>query len=198
MADQQTRRDVLRGLGAGTTGLALSGLATTASAGTRSCPKTKGYWKNHTDQWVDGDGDPLETLWIDGDFVPTVPEFAGGEDELTVLDILREPPRGDKSVIVLHQRIAAQLNYWTSTTCEESDEAFARATAWLWALDDPVVDGNASVGANQWAWDVEVPETTVETSTVDVTVPAGTYGEAVKDALQRYNEGDTCECSPTE
>ncbi|MCK4444589.1 MAG: SBBP repeat-containing protein, partial [Thermoplasmata archaeon] len=62
--------------------------------GEGSCPLSKGFWKTHPDVW------PLDSLDIGGE--------AYNKTEL--LNILWTPPRGDASVILAHQLIAAELN----------------------------------------------------------------------------------------
>jgi hypothetical protein len=191
MTSGMTRRDALRGIGVGA-GALVVGAAAKPAAASRMCPKTIGYWRNHTEQWVDDSGNPLEEMWVAGDPYPSLPEFAD-RNEVTVLDILNEPPRGDKSIIMVRQRIAAQLNYWASYKCPESHRAYAEATAWLWALDQPIVQ-NGKIGTNQRRWTVAVPETEIQTSVIDETVEAGTYGEEVKDRLEAFNTGKLCVC----
>lgn len=197
MSDRLTRRDALRGIGMGASGLVLSTSANTVSADPDHCPRPVGYWKRNTDEWVDGDGEPLERMSVAHDMYPSRPEFAD-DDEVTVLDILTAPSYGDLSIIMASERIAAQLNYWTSISCEESDLAYARATAWLWALDEPLVDDDGDIGTDQREWDVEVPETDIETPSVDVTVEAGTYGQSVWERLREHNRNGICTCTVEE
>jgi hypothetical protein len=61
---------------------------------TGACPLTQGYWKNHPDAW------PVTTLTL-GSQTYT---------EAELLAILRTPVRGDASLILAHQLIAAKLN----------------------------------------------------------------------------------------
>lgn len=192
MTNGITRRDALRGIGVGA-GALVFGTAVTPAAASRMCPKTVGYWKNHTEEWVDDFGNPLKEMSVGNDSYPSLPEFAD-KNEVTVLDILTEPPRGDKSLIMAHQRIAAQLNYWATYKCPESHRAYAEASAWLMALDRPIVDKKGKIGAKQRKWDVYVPETVIDTSVIDETVEAGTYGEEVKDTLEAFNTGTLCDC----
>jgi hypothetical protein len=58
------------------------------------CPKTQGFWKNHPDDW------PVTSLML-GSQTYT---------QMELLAIFRTPPRGDASLILAHQLIAAKLN----------------------------------------------------------------------------------------
>jgi len=59
-----------------------------------ACPLSHGFWKNHPDAW------PVDSLALGAETY--------GKDELR--DLLRAPPRGDASLILAHQLIAAKLN----------------------------------------------------------------------------------------
>ena len=58
------------------------------------CPLSQGFWKNHEDAW------PVGSLTL------------GAEpyDQAQLLGLLRTPPKGDASLILAHQLIAAKLN----------------------------------------------------------------------------------------
>jgi hypothetical protein len=58
------------------------------------CPRSQGYWKNHAAAW------PVDSLAIGAE------TYAKAE----LLVLLRTPPRGDASMILAHQLIAAKLN----------------------------------------------------------------------------------------
>src|SRR5262249_18487370 len=58
------------------------------------CPLGQGYWKNHPNAWL------ADTLTLGSEL------YSRAE----LLDILRTPPRGDASLILAHQLIAAKLN----------------------------------------------------------------------------------------
>ncbi|MDG5778647.1 hypothetical protein VB773_00230 [Haloarculaceae archaeon H-GB2-1] len=195
MSDRSTRRSVLRRLGVGASALAVgtATLSGPAAAQRRFCPKTVGFWKNHTDEWTKEDGSFIERMWLAGDPYPSLPQFAD-DDEVTILDVLTAPPKGDKSIIMAKQRIAAQLNYRISVKCEESHRAFAHATAWLQSLDGPFVDGQTIGTGKRW-WAQSVQETTYDIVGTEVTVEAGVYGEEVKDWIEQYNQGKLCDCS---
>jgi hypothetical protein len=61
---------------------------------TERCPFTQGYWKNHSDAW------PVTSLTLGSETYT----------EAELLAILRTPVRGDASLILVHQLIAAKLN----------------------------------------------------------------------------------------
>jgi hypothetical protein len=59
------------------------------------CPFTQGYWKNHPDDW------PLTGMVLGAQFYTM----------MQLLDLFDTSPKGDASVILAHQLIAAKLNY---------------------------------------------------------------------------------------
>lgn len=59
-----------------------------------TCPRTQGYWKNHEEAW------PVTSLTLGSQVY----------SQAELLAILRTPPRGDASLILAHQLIAAKLN----------------------------------------------------------------------------------------
>jgi len=61
---------------------------------TGQCPLTQGYWKNHPDAW------PVTSLTLGSETYT----------EAELLAILHTPVRGDASLILAHQLIAAKLN----------------------------------------------------------------------------------------
>jgi hypothetical protein len=62
----------------------------------QTCPPlTQGYWKNHLSAWKDGSGMNLGNNFY---------------TNAQLLNILQSPVRGDASVALAHQLIAAQLN----------------------------------------------------------------------------------------
>lgn len=69
-------------------------LRETAPPPPTGCPLSHGFWKTHPDVW------PVNSLDL-GD------ETYGKED---LLSLLRTPPKGDASVILAHQLVAAKLN----------------------------------------------------------------------------------------
>jgi hypothetical protein len=61
---------------------------------TNRCPLTQGYWKNHADAW------PVTSLTLGSETYT----------QAELLTLLRTPVRGDASLILAHQLIAAKLN----------------------------------------------------------------------------------------
>src|SRR5262249_47856752 len=75
-------------------GFGAFGVAITPSPVTFACPLGQGVWKNHPDTW------PVTSLTL-------------GSETYTQAELLAlfdTPPRGDASVILAHQLIAAKLN----------------------------------------------------------------------------------------
>src|SRR5262249_21793583 len=70
------------------------GVAITPSPVTFACPLGQGFWKNHSDTW------PVTSLTL-GSQTYTQAEL---------LALFDTPPRGDASLILAHQLIAAKLN----------------------------------------------------------------------------------------
>jgi len=67
----------------------------------QTCPPlTQGYWKNHQSAWKDGTGMTLGTVF-----------YTNAQLE----NILQTPVRGDASVALAHQLIAANLNIANGT-----------------------------------------------------------------------------------
>ena len=62
--------------------------------GEEPCPHSQGYWKNHEDTW------PVDELVLGGETY----------DATGLLGLLRTPVKGDASLILAHQLIAAKLN----------------------------------------------------------------------------------------
>jgi len=58
------------------------------------CPRSHGYWKNHEEAW------PVTSLTLGGQTYT----------QSQLLDLLRAPVKGDASIILAHQLIAAYLN----------------------------------------------------------------------------------------
>ena len=80
-----------------------------------TCPRTQGYWKNHPEAW------PVSSL--------TLGSQTYSQDEL--LAVLALPPRGDASVILAHQLIAAKLNDAAGADTTAVDETIAHADSLL-------------------------------------------------------------------
>jgi hypothetical protein len=75
-------------------------------------PRTQGYWKNHPEQW------PVNALMLGGRMYP----------QAQLLLLLDTPPRGDASVILARQLIAAMLN---ESSGAPPCAAIVDAQAWL-------------------------------------------------------------------
>lgn len=87
-------------------------------AGSWGCVHSQGYWKNHADAW------PTDQLEVGGASV----------DKDLALEILHTSPKGDATIILAHQLIAAKLNLISGATQVESvSEAIAQADAWMGA-----------------------------------------------------------------
>jgi hypothetical protein len=94
-----------------------------------SCTFTQGYWKNHPDAW------PTTSLTIGG--------VTYTEDELLV--IFGTAPKGDASLILAHQLIAALLNEAAVPNPPAAvAQAIANAQAWMAANMD--ADGRLPYG----------------------------------------------------
>ncbi|HPA19959.1 MAG TPA: hypothetical protein PLU30_19570 [Verrucomicrobiae bacterium] len=78
-------------------------------------PKTQGYWKNHAAVW------PVDSL--------TLGAVAYTQDEL--LAILGQPTKGDASMILAHQLIAAKLNIASNADPTDIADAIAAADSLL-------------------------------------------------------------------
>jgi hypothetical protein len=115
------------------------------------CTYTQGYWKNYRrHEW------PVDSLTL-GDRVYDQPELLG---------LLRTPVRGDISVALAHQLIAAQLNFENGAS---SISAIGDAQDWMSAHGD---GGPLPYG-------------------ISPSSPEGAQAEALNDALDRYNQGIT-------
>lgn len=91
------------------------------------CTLTQGYWKNHEDAW------PVDSLVIGG--------VSYDQDEL--LALLWTPVRGDGSISLAHQLIAALLNVESGAS---PVDAIADAQAWMAANAD--ADGRLPYGTH--------------------------------------------------
>lgn len=80
------------------------------------CTLTQGYWKNHLRDW------PVDELTLGGQ--------AYSKKEL--IQLLKAPPKGDASLILAHQLIAAELNVANGAgTAPTVAQAMADAQAWM-------------------------------------------------------------------
>lgn len=80
-----------------------------------NCTLTQGFWKNHGEAW------PVEELILGG--------ITYTKAEL--LAILRTPPRGDATYVLIHQLIAAKLNVASGADPTAIATVLADADAWL-------------------------------------------------------------------
>ncbi|CAN98031.1 hypothetical protein predicted by Glimmer/Critica [Sorangium cellulosum So ce56] len=92
------------------------------------CTLTQGYWKNHEESW------PTSKLTIGG------VEYSQAE----LLDLFETPPRGDTSLILGHQLIAALLNVGSGASDAALGGALAEAEAWM--ADNKDADGRLPYG----------------------------------------------------
>jgi len=75
---------------------------------------TPGYWKNHSN-WPVG-GMFLGAVWY---------------DETAAMGILNTPPRGDATIILEQQLIAAKLSWYAGQPPSELEPLIQQADAWL-------------------------------------------------------------------
>jgi YVTN family beta-propeller protein len=94
-----------------------AGVAITPSPALFACPQGQGFWKNHPDAW------PVTTLTL-GSQTYT---------QTALLTLFDTPPRGDASLILAHQLIAAKLNVANgsnpapiSSTIADADNLFSQ------------------------------------------------------------------------
>lgn len=119
---------------------------------TSGCTLTQGYWKNHEEHW------PTDGLTI-------------GYEAYTraqLLALLRTPTRGDASLILGHQLIAALLNEAAGAGSPDFTAASEDGQAWMRTHAD--TDGRLPYG-------------------VAASTAAGTEGTGISDRLAHFNEG---------
>ncbi|WP_437504432.1 hypothetical protein [Sorangium sp. So ce1099] len=95
------------------------------------CTLTQGYWKNHEESW------PVSSLTIGG------VEYSQAE----LLELFRTAPKGDASLILGHQLIAALLNTASGASDGALGGALADAEAWMAANKD--ADGRLPYGVKR-------------------------------------------------
>lgn len=106
--------------------IALAGAAFVIAQGTgegddsSDCVKTHGYWKNHASAW------PVDSLDLGNQ--------SYGEDEL--MSLLKAPPKGDASLILAHQFIAAELNIENGAEDDAVEGTLEDAHSLLQQYDD--------------------------------------------------------------
>lgn len=122
-------------------------------------PRTPGYWKNHPEVW------PILSVEIGGMVY----------DQACLLDFFDRPTKGDVRVILIHHLISAKLNLEMGSDPESGDgmdsilgyvtDADAYLASSMVSCEDGVIAGPKPSGA------------------------AKATGEAIKDALDTYNNG---------
>lgn len=165
-----TRRSVLE-KGAIVGSASLLGLASVSgnvAAHQTGCARTPGYWKNHPEEWH-GASQHFH-LGTSGDLSDRYNYFTehttpSGDVHPSALEILQTSPKGDKTIIMAQHLIATELNILNGSTnsCMPTYGARADAREWLQA--------HGLVGSGQEDWD---------------------GGEAIKDTLDAYNNGELC------
>ncbi|WP_437742202.1 hypothetical protein WMF39_42570 [Sorangium sp. So ce1504] len=95
------------------------------------CTLTQGYWKNHEESW------PTSKLTIGG------VEYSQAE----LLELFETPPKGDTSLILCHQLIAALLNVGSGASEAALGGALAEAETWM--KDNKDADGRLPYGTKQ-------------------------------------------------
>ncbi|WP_437796180.1 hypothetical protein [Sorangium sp. So ce693] len=92
------------------------------------CTLTQGYWKNHEESW------PTSTLTIGGEVY----------SQAELIELFQTAPRGDTSLILGHQLIAALLNVGSGASDAALGGALADAEAWM--ADNKDADGRLPYG----------------------------------------------------
>jgi hypothetical protein len=134
----------------GPSGFAYTPCCTPEPDGT-ACTRSHGDWKNHPAGW------PVSELELGS---------ATYSSEV-LLQILSAPSKGDASVILGHQLVAAKLNVAAGgTPPDEVASAITSADVWLDASGVQTIPGNIPAGS-----------------------PAGREATALSDALGSFNEG---------
>jgi hypothetical protein len=88
-------------------------------------PHTIGYWKNHPEAW------PVESMVICGNSLT----------KTELISVLSTPPRGDKTINMAHQLIAARLNVLVGNSCPLT----TNGEAWLCS--------HGGIGGSRKQWD---------------------------------------------
>jgi hypothetical protein len=79
------------------------------------CTLTQGFWKNHEEDW------PVDELTIGG----------ATYDKQELLDLFDTPPKGDKSMILAHQLMAAMLNVASGASSSAIADTLEGAQDWM-------------------------------------------------------------------
>jgi hypothetical protein len=121
------------------------------------CTKTQGFWKNHESAW------PVTSLTLG----------AATYTQQELLELLRTPVKGDASILLAHQLIAALLNVAAGAPTSASiDAAIDEANGWMLANADS--DGRLPYGAAPGSG-------------------ASTLAAELGDTLASFNEEGPCE-----
>ena len=112
---------------------------------------TQGYWKNHLEAW------PLDPITVGG-----VTRSAAD-----AANLMRRPPKGDKTWSMYRQLTAAVLNVANGT--DDSCIAGVIADADQWLIDNPLGSG-VKAGSSAWK----------------------DSGDALHETLDAYNNGELC------
>jgi hypothetical protein len=113
-------------------------------------PLTQGYWKNHPEAWVNDDCIPGNP------FILNIGNIEYGTvDQKPVIDILKQPVKGDARMILAHQLIAARLNVENGACPKTADfdelmDIIEEAETWL-ADQNSKVSPSTSPEAIAWA-----------------------------------------------
>lgn len=167
-------------------GLAALPGGATAEGEPRQCPKTQGYWRNHPEEWRTATGDPIEYLWVGYERLSTEEALAA----------LHEPPRGDRTLVFARQLIPARLNVHASVRCPELREVLPLGPGTYYSPADAWLLAAGGIGSDARDWEQDVRDIADEIPRLDPDdVPDTTLdGEAIKDTLEAYNEGELCAC----
>jgi hypothetical protein len=108
----------------GTNQILITMALTSEEEPTNACPRTQGYWKNHPGH--------IDVALGDIDFL-----VVGGVNytQEQLIDILKTPPRGNASIILIHQLIATKLNLLVGSDPDPILDVVLEADALLTGID---------------------------------------------------------------
>lgn len=185
--DGHSRRDVLK-TGAMIAGASAVGIPLfSGSALATGCALSPGYWKNHPDEWT-WNGEGMGHVFLGTAYTSSDDKFYYFENENSsnpsCLEILHMPTKGDKTIIMAQQYIAAVLN--------------GKMGVQNWCIQG--YDGPRGVGQPDRNYDKSTDYELLAQEFFDEH-PFGSGArhwdgyEYVKDALDTYNNGGLCGCS---
>jgi hypothetical protein len=96
-----------------------------------ACTRTLGYWKTHPEAW------PVESITVGG--VTYTKDAA--------IAWMKTPPKGDESISMFHQLVAAKLNVFVGNNSSCIAEVIEAADAWL--IQNPI-GSNGKCGGGGW------------------------------------------------